>query len=91
MNLIFIRMIKKNVNGCFVSVTSISEVKASNLTPTTPQVAQIPPRLSRQESLRPNNQALPLIKQINEDVCIIFAFLKYPKYHNIQKTTDLAI
>ncbi|XP_052740095.1 voltage-dependent T-type calcium channel subunit alpha-1G [Bicyclus anynana] len=54
----------------YITVTSISEVKASNLTPTTPQVAQIPPRLSRQESLRPNNQALPLIKQINEEVAI---------------------
>lgn len=52
----------------FVSVTSISEVKASNLTPTTPQVPQISSRLSRQESLRPNNQPLPFIKQINEEV-----------------------
>lgn len=52
----------------FISVTSISEVKASNLTPTTPQVPQISPRLSRQDSLRPNNQALPFIKQINEEV-----------------------
>lgn len=68
---------KKYLMFMVISVTSITEVKASNLTPTTPQVAQIPPRLSRQESLRPNNQALPLIKQINEEVCIIFVFLKY--------------
>ncbi|CAH2234985.1 jg18984 [Pararge aegeria aegeria] len=54
----------------YITVTSISEVKTSNLTPVTPQVAQVPPRLSRQESLKPNNQGLPLMKQINEEVAI---------------------
>ncbi|XP_045772342.1 voltage-dependent T-type calcium channel subunit alpha-1G-like isoform X3 [Maniola jurtina] len=54
----------------YITVTSISEVKASNLTPTTPQVPQISPRLSRQDSLRPNSQTLPFIKQINEEVAI---------------------
>ncbi|XP_064071851.1 voltage-dependent T-type calcium channel subunit alpha-1G-like isoform X2 [Vanessa tameamea] len=53
----------------YLTVTTVSEVKASNLTPTTPQLTQIPPR-PRNDSLRPNNQALPLIKQINEDVTI---------------------
>ncbi|CAH2106214.1 unnamed protein product [Euphydryas editha] len=53
----------------YLTVTTVSEVKASNLTPTTPQPPQIPPR-PRNDSLRPNNQALPLIKQINEEVSI---------------------
>ncbi|XP_052759343.1 voltage-dependent T-type calcium channel subunit alpha-1G [Galleria mellonella] len=55
------------------TVTSVSEVKASNLTPLPAQVAQVATRQPRNESpltSRPNNQSLPLIKQINEEVAI---------------------
>ncbi|XP_026324776.1 voltage-dependent T-type calcium channel subunit alpha-1G [Hyposmocoma kahamanoa] len=57
----------------YLTVTSISEVKASNLPP--PSVSHLTPRVTRHEvppplPARPNNQPLPLIKQINEEVTI---------------------
>ncbi|KAJ0177332.1 hypothetical protein K1T71_007341 [Dendrolimus kikuchii] len=58
----------------YITVTTVSEVKSSNLSPTVAQVAQVTPRPARNEvaTLQPrhNNQALPLIKQINEEVAI---------------------
>ncbi|XP_053607628.1 voltage-dependent T-type calcium channel subunit alpha-1G-like isoform X3 [Plodia interpunctella] len=56
----------------YLTVTTVSEVKASNLVPPG-QVAQISTRSTRNEAplpARPNNQPLPLIKQINEEVAI---------------------
>ncbi|XP_045497080.1 voltage-dependent T-type calcium channel subunit alpha-1G-like isoform X3 [Colias croceus] len=50
----------------YLTVTSVSEVKASNLT-SSGQIAQLP---RARESLPRNNQPLPLIKQINEEVTI---------------------
>ncbi|CAH0723262.1 unnamed protein product, partial [Brenthis ino] len=55
----------------YLTVTTVSEVKTSNLTPSTPQLAQIPSRPPRNDSIRSNNQGLPLIKQINEEVVTI--------------------
>ncbi|XP_014366903.2 voltage-dependent T-type calcium channel subunit alpha-1G isoform X2 [Papilio machaon] len=57
----------------YLTVTTVSEVKSSNLTPPPPQLP-IPTKPARNESAvlptRPNNQPLPLIKQINEEVTI---------------------
>ncbi|RVE51646.1 hypothetical protein evm_003778, partial [Chilo suppressalis] len=55
----------------YLTVTSVSEVKASNLAPSSP--LPVAPRTSRAEAptLPPRpNQPLPLIKQINEEVSI---------------------
>ncbi|XP_072931859.1 voltage-dependent T-type calcium channel subunit alpha-1G-like [Epargyreus clarus] len=57
----------------YLTVSSMPEVKSSNLSPTTTQLPSLT-RPSRNESpalsTRPNNQPLPLIKQINEEVTI---------------------
>ncbi|CAK1547322.1 unnamed protein product [Leptosia nina] len=52
----------------YLTVTTVSEVKASNLTPS----GQLPQLSSRPHEALPraNNQQLPLIKQINEEVSI---------------------
>lgn len=56
----------------FLIVTTVSEVKASNLTPLPPSAPlATAPRPVRTEApaLPPrNNQSLPLVKQINEEV-----------------------
>ncbi|XP_073945551.1 ca[2+]-channel protein alpha[[1]] subunit T isoform X2 [Choristoneura fumiferana] len=57
----------------YLTVTSISEVKSSNLTPASSQLQQLTPKTPRNETplpTRPKNQSLPLIKQINEEVTI---------------------
>ncbi|CAG9584805.1 unnamed protein product [Danaus chrysippus] len=51
----------------YLTVTSGSEIKASNLAPAVAPNAQIQ---SRNEPVRTSTQALPLIKQINEEVAI---------------------
>ncbi|XP_045485298.1 voltage-dependent T-type calcium channel subunit alpha-1G isoform X2 [Pieris rapae] len=51
-----------------LTVTTVSEVKASNLIPSGQQ--QLPPRALNEALPRTNNQPLPLIKQINEEVAI---------------------
>ncbi|XP_049868679.1 voltage-dependent T-type calcium channel subunit alpha-1G-like isoform X3 [Pectinophora gossypiella] len=56
----------------YLTVTSISEVKTSNLNPAPlPLLAPKPPRIDPPAlPTRSNNQPLPLIKQINEEVTI---------------------
>ncbi|XP_062529385.1 voltage-dependent T-type calcium channel subunit alpha-1G isoform X1 [Bombyx mori] len=60
----------------YITVTTVSEVKSSNLTPPPATISRVPslPRTPRNEvstlPTRPNNQPLPLIKQINEEVTI---------------------
>ncbi|XP_037293759.1 voltage-dependent T-type calcium channel subunit alpha-1G isoform X2 [Manduca sexta] len=58
----------------YLTVTTVSEVKASNLSPTQLSHPTPSPRPTRNEvatlPTRPNNQPLPLIKQINEEVAI---------------------
>lgn len=55
----------------FVTVTTVSEVKASNLI-SPPPLPPVTARTTINEvatlSTRPHNQPLPLIKQINEEV-----------------------
>ncbi|XP_063362295.1 voltage-dependent T-type calcium channel subunit alpha-1G-like isoform X2 [Cydia amplana] len=56
----------------YLTVTTVSEVKTSNLPPTPPQL-QLTPKSPRHETpvpARPKNQSLPLVKQINEEVTI---------------------
>ncbi|CAH2037210.1 unnamed protein product, partial [Iphiclides podalirius] len=58
----------------YLTVTTVTEVKTSNLTSPSTPLSQIQPRTPRNEtaslSTRSNNQPLPLIKQINEEVTI---------------------
>lgn len=63
-------------------MTTVSEIKASNLVPSPAQLTHTAPipRPPRNEvatlPVRPNNQPLALIKQINEEVTMYFLIVR---------------